>query len=117
MSVTLDLFDQINNAVLDLQNSHFQTYKRPLRQLSRLLQHSDLATANSALTEKVDLEAFLAEASKTSGASLGSEGLDWPESREEYLGLSLLLIQKFAEDPSFIVNFQASVIKNRFPLC
>jgi hypothetical protein len=42
MTINVNVFDQINNAVLDLQNSHLQSYERPLKTLARLLHHSDL---------------------------------------------------------------------------
>ena len=60
-----DLFEQINNAVLDLQASNFQTFARPLKALAKLLSHEDLANTNAQLTEGIDLEKFLSEAAKT----------------------------------------------------
>jgi hypothetical protein len=35
--MALDIFGEINNAVLDLQNSQLQTYERPLKKLAQLL--------------------------------------------------------------------------------
>lgn len=105
MTALLDLFDQINNAVLDLQNSHLQTYERPIRTLASLLDHADLASANAKLIDGLDLEAFLEESFATRGGMVGSARLVWPSSREKSLGLVLLLIRKFAEDPDYMVNF------------
>jgi len=100
----LDIFTQINNAVLDLQGASLQSYDRPLKTLGRLLEHPDLEQANKALTEGLDVEAFLAK-QDTDGGMVGSDSLDWPDSAEEALGLTLLLIGKFAENPSFITDF------------
>ncbi len=35
----------------------------------------------------------------------GSAKLAWPDSYERTLGLTLLLIEKLAEDPDFVINF------------
>ncbi|KVN69470.1 hypothetical protein WT15_30835 [Burkholderia stagnalis] len=100
-----DLFKQINDAVLDLQSSDFQSYIRPLKTLARLLQDSALDEANRRLTASVDLDAFLVESTKSQGGMLGSAQLAWPDDPEKILGLTWLLIRKFAEDPSFMINF------------
>jgi hypothetical protein len=42
----LDIFSELNNAVLDLQASQLQTYERPLKKLSQLVEHEELAIAN-----------------------------------------------------------------------
>lgn len=70
----MDLFEQINNAVLDLQAAQLQSYERPLRALGRLLQHDDLHRINSQLLENVDLEDFLKRSSGTGGSMVGSVG-------------------------------------------
>lgn len=36
MPAEIDLFKQINNAVLDLQGAHLQSYDRPLKTLARI---------------------------------------------------------------------------------
>ncbi|WP_027853092.1 TIR domain-containing protein [Marinobacterium litorale] len=100
-----DLFQEINHAVLDLQGSQLQTYERPLKQLASLLDHPDLRMYNSDLTRGVDLEAFLAESNQTGGSMVGSKRLQWPDSNEDCLGLTLLLIQKLGADPDYAVNF------------
>jgi hypothetical protein len=58
MTINVNIFDQINNAVLDLQNSHLQSYERPLKTLARLLHHPDLEAVNRSLTEGVDYDAL-----------------------------------------------------------
>jgi hypothetical protein len=101
----IDLFKQMTNAVLDLQNAQLQSYARPLKMLARLLRHSDLASANSALTQDLDLDAFLTESEKSQGGMMGSAELAWPESSERTLGLTLMLIEKFAENPDYMAEF------------
>lgn len=105
MSGPLDLFGQMNNAVLDLQGSHHQSFERPIKTLGRLLQHPDLATANAELTAGLDLEGVLAESAATQGGMVGSAQLLWPDNHENALGLTLLLIEKFAQDANYMANF------------
>lgn len=100
-----DIFREINNAVLDLQNSQTQTYDRPLKKLGQLLQHPDLAPYNEQLTKDVDLDAFIAASEKTSGSMVGSARLVWPDDPEKTMGLTLLLIDKLASDPRYTMNF------------
>lgn len=101
----VDLFGQINNAVLDLQSAQLQSYERPLKTLGRLLRHPDLEAANKNLTEGLDLETFLAESESSQGSMMGSGRLAWPDNQEQTLGLTLLLIEKFAENPDFMAQF------------
>lgn len=101
----LDLFAEINNAVLDLQASQLQSYDRPLKALARLLQHPDLSATNKALTEGLDLEGFLSESHKSQGGVVGSARLAWPDDQRKTLGLTLLLIKRFGEDPDYITRF------------
>lgn len=100
-----DIFDEINNAVLDLQASQLQTYERPLKKLSQLLRHPDLEPYNAKLIEGIDLEAFLAESGKSGSGMAGTAQLAWPDDAREVLGLTLLLIQKLAADPNYAINF------------
>lgn len=103
--VGISLFEQINNAVLDLQAAQLQSYPRPLKTLGRLLKHPDLDAANKALTKGLDLDRFLEESAKTQGSMIGSARLSWPDNHEQTLGLTLLLIMRFAENPEFMANF------------
>ncbi|MFK7161858.1 nucleotide-binding protein [Marinospirillum sp. MEB164] len=100
-----DIFGEINNAVLDLQNSQLQTYERPLKKLAQLLRHPDLEPYNEELTKDVDLDAFIAESEKTGGSMVGSAQLAWPDDPKKTMGLTLLLIEKLANNPSYATNF------------
>ena len=105
MANDIDLFTQINNAVLDLQAAQLQSYERPLKGLARLLRHPDLEAANSILTEGLDIEIFISESEKSEGSMVGSAKLAWPDSHEQTLGLTLLLIEKFAANPEYVLGF------------
>jgi len=100
-----DIFSEINNAVLDLQNSQLQTFERPLKKLAKLLRQSDLEIYNNELTQGLDLEAFIAESEKTGRGMLGSAQLAWPDDARKTLGLTLLLIEKLAADPDYAKTF------------
>jgi predicted nucleotide-binding protein len=100
-----DIFGEINNVVLDLQNSQLQTFERPLKKLAQLLRHTDLEPYNEELTKEVDLDAFIAESEKTGGSMVGSAQLAWPDDHKKTMGLTLLLIEKLADDPSYATNF------------
>ncbi|MDK2756902.1 MAG: nucleotide-binding protein [Blastomonas fulva] len=98
-----DLFDQINNAVLDLQAADYQGVQRPLRQLSKLLEHPDLEEINRTLTEGVDVDAFLQESEQA------NNGLQWPEDAREDLALRLLIVRRLGEpDGDFALQFSHS---------
>lgn len=103
--MTQDIFGEINNAILDLQNSQLQTYERPLKKLGQLLRHTDLEPYNEELTEEVDFDAFIAESEKTGGSMVGSAQLAWPDDLKKTMGLTLLLIDKLANDPRYAINF------------
>ena len=100
-----DLFQQINNAVLDFQSADLQSYARPVKTLARLLQDPALDEMNRQLAAGVDLSAFLAESIKSQGGMVGSAQLAWPDDPEEMLGLTWLLIRKFADDPDYMIDF------------
>ncbi len=104
MTADTDLFKQINNAVLDLQASHPQTFERPLKALSRLLHHENLEAINRSLTEIVDFDAFMNESESTGRSMHGSHKLVWPEDDKQRLGLTLVLIDKLASDTDYAVN-------------
>lgn len=105
MSETKGLFRQINNAVLDLQAADFQTYGHPVKKLARLLQSEDLQRFNEILTDGIDLEGFLEKGMESQSSMVGSAQLDWPGSEAEAIGLQFLLIQKFGENPDYMLNF------------
>lgn len=100
-----DLFSEINNAVLDLQGAQLQSYDRPLKRLAALLTNPDLAAVNAVLTKGVDLDRFLKESEETQGGMVGSARLVWPDNPDAVLGLTLLLIRRFAEDPDSMADF------------
>ena len=100
-----DLLSQINNAVLDIQSANYQTYERPLKTLGRLLKHADLEEINAELRNGLDLEYFLSAGETSGGSFVGSKRLDWPDDPRESLGLSLMLIENFAENPRFLLDF------------
>jgi predicted nucleotide-binding protein len=99
------ILNQINNAVLDLQASDFQSYKRPTKNLARLLQEPALAQINQQLTAGLELKHFLEESEKTQGSMVGSADLMWPDDPTQALGLTYLLICKFGDDPEYLFNF------------
>lgn len=103
MTWQMDLFTEINNAVLDLQSAQLQSYDRPLKRLASLLRHSDLQIANNRLTQGCDIDTFLAGQKRSGG--IGGDHIDWPSDPEQVLGLTLLLIEKFAADPRYMVTF------------
>jgi len=105
VSFTIDLFSQINNAVLDLQASQRQTFERPLKTLVRLLHHPSLDALNHSLVERADFDAFIAASEKTRGSIVGSGELVWPDDQIEVLGLTLILLGKLAEDSNYAINF------------
>src|SRR4051794_18356171 len=100
-----DLFEQLNNAVLDLQSSDLQSYACPVKALGRLLREPPLEAINEHLTTGLNLQVFLAESAKSQGGMVGSAKLAWPDDSEKSLGLMLLLIRKFADDPDYMINF------------
>lgn len=101
----MDLFEEVNRAIFDLQQSQIQTFERPLKKLVKLLQHKDLKEINEQLTDGLELDTFLAEGAETAGGFAGCQKLSWPEEQRDVLGLSLLLMERFASDPDFAVNF------------
>lgn len=50
-----EVFEEINNAVLDLQAAEFQTYERPLKRLARALNVPELAAINQALRRRMPM--------------------------------------------------------------
>lgn len=101
----MDLFTEINNAIFDLQASDYQTYERPLAALAQRLHHPDLEATNRALTEGVDLDAFLQASEATGGGMVGSHKLAWPGDKAAELGLTLRLIDKLASEKDYALHF------------
>jgi len=105
MADDLDLFRQMNNALLDLQASQPQSFERPLKTLARLLQSDELTEVNKELTANVDLDTFMQASDRTVGSFVGTQRLVWPEDPKQCWGLTLKLIEKFAQDPDFALDF------------
>ena len=105
MTDDLDLFKQMNNALLDLQASQPQTFERPLKTLARLLQSDELTKVNEELTANVDFDAFMQASKSNRGSFVGTQRLAWPEDPKQCLGLTLKLIDKFAQEPSLALDF------------
>lgn len=99
-----DLFEEINNAVLDLQSSDYQSAYRPLNRISELLDHEDLKELNIELTKGVDFDEFLRKSNETGGSMVGSKSLSWPKDRREDLALRLILTKKLS-DSNFVLSF------------
>ncbi|MEJ2794647.1 hypothetical protein WAE56_14650 [Iodobacter sp. LRB] len=99
------LFKRINNALLDMQASTYQTFEQHFLTFARLLADSSLQSLNQRLIANLDVELFLNESSKTQGSMVGSARLAWPVDVDEVLGLKWLLIQKLAREPGQILNF------------
>lgn len=103
--MTVDVvFADINNAILDLQASDYNTYERPLKKLAKALQAEELSNINDDLRASVDLEAFLA-GQKRQGGMVGGDSLNWPDDKESELGLALAVIEKAAGEPRWLLNF------------
>ena len=105
MTTSQSLFKQINNALLDLQQSDLQSYPAQVKRIGRLLQHEELQPFNSVLTENINVDDFISASERTQGGMVGSAELVWPEDDLQILGLKLLLILKFSEDPEYMAEF------------
>lgn len=101
----MDVFEQINDVVLDLQRAQLQTYARPLKSLGRLLQNEELLPFNARLLDGIDLEDFLASSQATGGSFVGSKQLQWPDDTKQALGLTLAVIFRMADDANFVFQF------------
>ena len=94
----------LDNAVQDLQSSDHNTYDRPLKYLAAILASDELKPIVDDLKAEVDLEEFITEAN--AGATrIGSARLNWPTNKNEVLGLSIAMIEFFAEDLELFENF------------
>ena len=91
---------ELNNAVLDLQASDYNTYSRPLKRIAEIIASDDLKSMTDNLKARVDFDAFLAAGNK-GGSMVGSASLNWPTNREEEFGLTIVLIERGAKDPDW----------------
>lgn len=97
-------FSEINYAILDLQQADYNTYERPLKKLEQALQNEALVEINEALKRAVDFDDFVAN-SDTDGSMMGSATLRWPVDKQQELGLALVLIERGAKDPNWLLEF------------
>ena len=95
---------ELTNAVLDLQSSDYNTYVRPLKRIAEVLASDHLKSSAENLKAGVDFDAFVAAADR-GGSMVGSASLNWPTNREQELGLSIVLIERGAEDPNWFLQF------------
>lgn len=100
----ISAIQEINDTILDLQASDYNTYDRPLKRLAHILTSDDLKPITDKLKNVVDFNAFLAGANK-GGSFAGSASLNWPTDREEELGLTLILIERGAGNPRWFLDF------------
>lgn len=99
-----DIFSELKNAALDLQASNYQSYERPLKTLGRLIRSPELSVSNAAVKALADFDAFVA-ASDREGGMAGSHKLNWPDDPVVGFGLTIEMVERFADDPNFAVNF------------
>jgi len=104
MTSTSQALKSLNNAVLDLQSSDYNTFHHPLRKIGDALSSDALSEARSQLISGLDLGEFLSSLNRGSGM-MGSAILVWPENSEDELGIKLLILEKAAEDPQWFMNF------------
>jgi len=108
VGITTERLEEIRETVLELQSIDYQTMQRPLRYLARLLRSSELGDIVDPLTRDIDLEAWLDRGNATQSSMIGSAVLEWPDSVEDELGLTILLIERMAEDPNFAISFSGT---------
>jgi hypothetical protein len=100
-----DIFTQLSRAIIDLQASEHQTYERPLKILGRLMRSDELTEVNTALKALADFDAFISASRATEGGMAGSAKLVWPDDQVAALGLTVMLIEQFADNPDYAANF------------
>ena len=96
--------EDLNNAILDLQQADYNTYERPVKKMAVSLNDEELKVINEELKANVDFDAFV-ENSDSGGPMVGSAQLNWPLEKEQELGLALHLIEKAGANPSWLVDF------------
>lgn len=99
------IFRQIENTVSDLRSAEYNTFERPIKKLSRILHSETLEPISSALVAGVDLDAWLKAGQETQGGMVGSARLDWPGDPRQELGIVILLIDRFSENPDEALQF------------
>lgn len=98
------VLEDLNNAILDLQQADYNTYERPLKKLAKALQSDELKDINDILKSRVDFDGFVSR-SDPGGSMAGSARLLWPDDKEKEFGLIIVLIERGAENPRWFMNF------------
>ena len=101
----LNIFEEINNAILDLQSSELQTFEWSLKRLNELLNDEVLKVHNDELTENLNLEKLLEDSSNTGGSFVGSSKLLLPTDMKERLGYIILLVNWLSNDTNEVLGF------------
>lgn len=104
-SINASIFNDIDNAIRDLRASEHQTYERPLKRLAKLIHDPGIEPIRAELVAKVDWDGFLSASDATGGSMVGSHRLVWPDEPELQFGLTLILIDKMAEDTDWAIQF------------
>ncbi|MCY4196945.1 MAG: nucleotide-binding protein [Rhodobacteraceae bacterium] len=110
-----EALNDLNNAVLDLQSSDLTTYVRPLKNMARILVSDELKSITGKLRDRVNFDAFVA-AANPGGSMAGSASLNWPEEKEQELGLSIVVIERGAEDSNWFISFAYDYYYDRKPI-
>ncbi len=105
------VFRQIENTVADLRQSQSNTFERHVKKLSKILHDGELAPISSKLSEGIDLDE-LVNSSQAAHRGMGNPTLKWPDTMEGELGATILLIDRFAEDPSYALGFSHTFYGN-----
>jgi len=101
---TADALEDLNNAILDLQQADYNTFERPVRKLAAALRDPDLVQINEELKAKANFDEFIANSDNNRGM-LGSARLNWPLEKQLELGLTLHLIERAGSDPDWFERF------------
>lgn len=99
------LLRQIENTINDLKWAESGSFDRHIKKLSRILHDPELEPVSAELTEGLHLDVWLAAGEDTQGGMVGSATLNWPEEHEQELGMTILLVDKFASDENAALNF------------
>ena len=100
----MSMIQEMNEAIVDLQASDYDTYDRPLQRLASVFASAKLKPIIDELKTSVDFDSFLEDANK-GGSFAGRSGFNWPSDRYEEFGLILTLIERGANDPRWFMNF------------
>jgi hypothetical protein len=107
-----DILGQIENTVTDLLQAESNTFERHIKKLSRLLHSPDLDGTTRKLVEGIDLDGWLQSGHGTQGGTFRSPKLEWPSEIEKELGIVVLLIDRFSENPSSAFIFSRTYYRN-----